>query len=284
MMSGSEKLLLAEIEKWEQELQKDIRTDVERTLHKWINKKMNELPVSVKRILFSKFDKCFFHLHSIIQGSYSQQDARNQILLTAKSLGEDIYQLKDLQSLSIDQLHYLANLQTSKHRIYSLIQGGMTGTGGILLSGVEIPAQILINLRAVQLIAMSYGYEINTPYEMMTSLKVFHASLMPKHLQSVGWSELKNEIHIGAAQAYFYEGEENLANNYDVEFLLKQIVKLSVIALLKKKIISGVPLISMMIGAGMNYRLTRQVTNFSNIYYQYRIIFEKNSHAGGYDE
>ncbi len=284
MMSGSEKLLLAEIEKWEQELQKDIRTDVERTLHKWINKKMNELPVSVKQMLFSKFDECLFHLHSIIQGSYGQQDARNQILLTAKSLGEDIYQLKDLQSLSIDQLHYLANLQTSKHRIYSLIQGGMTGTGGILLSGVDIPAQILINLRAVQLIAMSYGYEINTPYEMMTSLKVFHVSLMPKHLQSVGWSELKNDIHIGEAQAYFYEGEENLANNYDVEFLLKQIVKLSVIALLKKKIISGVPLISMIIGAGMNYRLTRQVTNFSNIYYQYRVIFEKNSHAGGYDE
>jgi len=284
MMNGSEKLLLAEIEKWEQELQKDIRTDVERTLHNWINKKMNELPVSVKQMLFSKFDECLFHLHSIIQGSYGQQDARNQILLTAKSLGEDIYQLKDLQSLSIDQLHYLANLQTSKHRIYSLIQGGMTGTGGILLSGVDIPAQILINLRAVQLIAMSYGYEINTPYEMMTSLKVFHASLMPKHLQSVAWSELKNEIHIGAAQDYFYEGEENLANNYDVEFLLKQIVKLSVIALLKKKIISGVPLISMIIGAGMNYRLTRQVTNFSNIYYQYRVIFEKNNHAGGYDE
>lgn len=284
MMNGSEKLLLAEIENWEQELQKDARTDVERTLHKWINNKINELPASVKQLFFSKFDESLFHLHSIIQGSDVQQDARNQILLTAKSLGENIHQLKDLQSLSIDQLHYLANLQTSKHRIYSFIQGGMTGTGGILLSGVDIPAQILINLRVVQLIAMSYGYEINTPYEMMTSLKVFHASLMPKHLQSVRWSKLKNEIHIEAAQAYFYEGEENLANNYDVEFLFKQIVKLTVIALLKKKLISGVPLISMMIGAGMNYRLTRQVTNFSNKYYQYRIIFEKNSHAGGYDE
>ena len=42
----------------------------------------------------------------------------------------------------------------------------------------------VINLRAVQLIAMTYGVEVNTPYEMMTALKVFNASIHPLRFQS----------------------------------------------------------------------------------------------------
>ena len=33
---------------------------------------------------------------------------------------------------------------------------------------------------------MTYGVEVNTPYEMMTALKVFNASIHPKRLQSAG--------------------------------------------------------------------------------------------------
>ena len=44
----------------------------------------------------------------------------------------------------------------------------------------------VINLRVVQLIAMTYGVEVNTPFEMMTALKVFNASTYPHRLQSAG--------------------------------------------------------------------------------------------------
>ena len=76
-----------------------------------------------------------------------------------------------------------------KHRLYSFAQGGVSGSGGMVLLGGDLPAMAVINIRVVQLIAMTYGYEVNTPVEMMLALKVFHAGMMPKRLQGVAWGE-----------------------------------------------------------------------------------------------
>jgi hypothetical protein len=272
-----EKAILDEITLWESELQNDVRSDFGRTFDRWMNRKMDEIPNSMKRLFFNKLDASLFNLHSFIQSSFIQQDAKKQILLSAKALNEQILQINDLHMLPIDQLHYLADLQTSKHRLYSFLQGGITGTGGILLTGVDIPAQTILNLRSIQMVSMCYGYEMNNPYEMMTSLKVYHASLMPKHLQYQQWLELKKEIDTEDGMYYFYEGKDDLANSNSLEFLLKQVAKLSVLTLFKRKLFSGLPIVSIMIGAGANYQLTRQVTEFANKFYQYRLINDKNT-------
>lgn len=275
--SVREKAVLDEITLWENNLQNDVRTDFQRTFDRWMNNKVDEIPNSMKRLFFKKLDASLFNLHSFIQSSFIQQDAKKQILLSAKALNKDISQINDLHMLPIDQLHYLADLQTSKHRLYSFLQGGITGTGGILLTGIDIPAQTILNLRSIQMVSMCYGYEINNPYEMMTSLKVYHASLMPKHLQYQQWVELKKEIDTDEGMYYFYEGNDDLANSHSLEFLLKQVAKLSVLSLFKRKIIAGLPLVSIMIGAGANYHHTRQITDFANKFYQYRLINEKNN-------
>jgi hypothetical protein len=272
-----EKAILDEITIWERELQNDVRTDFQRTFDRWLNRKIDEIPNSMKRLFFNKLDASLFNLHSFIQSSFVQQDAKKHILLSAKALNEDILQINDLHMLPIDQLHYLADLQTSKHRLYSFLQGGITGTGGILLTGVDIPAQTILNLRSIQMVSLCYGYEINNPYEMMTSLKVYHASLMPKHLQYQQWLDLKKDIESEDGMYYFYEGNDDLANSNSLEFLVKQVAKLSVLSLFKRKLFSGLPLISFMIGAGANYQLTRHVTEFANKFYQYRLINEKQN-------
>ncbi|MGM0874904.1 MAG: EcsC family protein [Bacillota bacterium] len=272
-----QKAILDEITLWESELQNDVRTDIQRTFDSWLNRKIDEIPNPMKRLFFNKFDASLFNLHSFIQSSFVQQDAKKHILLSAKTLNKDILQINDLHMLSIDQLHYLADLQTSKHRLYSFLQGGITGTGGILLTGVDIPAQTILNLRSIQMVSMCYGYEINNPYEMMTSLKVYHASLMPKHLKYQQWLELKKDIESEDSMYYFYAGNDDLANSNSLEFLVKQVAKLSVLSLFKRKLVSGLPLISIMIGAGANYQLTRHVTEFANKFYQYRLINKKHN-------
>jgi hypothetical protein len=271
-----QKAILNEISLWEQELQNDVRTDLGRTFDRWIERKLDEIPGSMKQIFFEKLDASLFNLHSVIQNSLIQQDAKKQILLSAKALNEEIFQINDLHKLHIDQLHYLADLQTSKHRLYSFIQGGLTGTGGILLTGIDIPIQTILNLRSIQMVSMCYGYEINNPYEMMTSLKVYHASLLPKHLQYNQWHELKKEIDSDDDIFYFYEGKEDLSNRNSLEFIVKQVAKLSVLSLFKRKLVAGLPLVSIMIGAGMNYQHTRRITEFANKYYQYRFINDKS--------
>lgn len=270
-----QRAILNEIQLWEDELQNDVRSDLGRTFDKWIERKLDEIPLSMKQLFFEKLDASLFNLNSFIQNSIIQQDAKKQILLSAKVLNEEILHISDLHMLKIDQLHYLADLHTSKHRLYSFIQGGLTGTGGILLTGLDIPAQTILNLRAIQMVSMCYGYEINNPYEMMTSLKVYHASLLPKHLQYKQWTELKKDIVSENGAYYFYDGIEDLSNTNSLEFLLKQIAKLSALTFFKRKLIAGIPLVSIMIGAGMNYRHTRHVTEFATKYYQYRFLNEK---------
>ncbi|WP_226667032.1 EcsC family protein [Metabacillus litoralis] len=278
--SVREAAILAEISSWEQELQNDVRTDFQRTFNRWVDRNIEEIPNRTKTIIYKKIDASLFNLHSFIQNSFIQQDAKKQILLSAKALNEDIVTISDLHKLSINQLHYLADLQTSKHRLYSFLQGGITGTGGLLLTSVDLPLQTILNLRAIQMISMCYGYEINNPYEMMTSLKLYHAALLPKHLQYSGWSELKKEVKEDRF-AYFYEGNEDLADPNSMDYLLKQIAKLSVLALFKRKLIAGIPLVSIMIGAGINYQNTRHVSEFANRYYQYRYISEKKMYNDG---
>ncbi|SIE26355.1 EcsC protein family [Mycobacteroides abscessus subsp. abscessus] len=82
----------------------------------------------------------------------------------------------------------------------------------------------VINLRAVQLIAMTYGIEVNTPYEMMASLKVFCASILPPRLQGQAWEQLLAELE-NAEEAYFYEGQEELTDIAWMGQPIKQLFK-----------------------------------------------------------
>ncbi len=77
-----------------------------------------------RKEFFTKADGWLFHLHAFIQSSQAQLDARNRILGTSRLFDESIEQLEDLKALSIDQLTYIAEQQTARHRLYSFVQGG----------------------------------------------------------------------------------------------------------------------------------------------------------------
>jgi hypothetical protein len=263
-----------ELSEWELELLNHRANDFEMTYNKWMERGFESIHPKIRSKIFSTLDTWIFHLHAFIQGSQTQLDARRRLINEGRLLNENIEQLSDLNMLSIDQLSYLAEQQMAKYRTYALAQGGLTGTGGILLLGIDIPAVTILNLRAVQLVSMTYGYDVNVPYEMMTSLKVFHAATLPKRLQADALAQLKEDI-IESSQVYFYEGNDELTDVTWVEHPLKQILKGTCILLFRKKLIQGLPLISMAVGAGLNYQLTKQVTEFAHKFYQMRYLQDK---------
>jgi hypothetical protein len=201
-------------------------------------------------------------------------DAKERILSSGRIFRKDLEKIPDLKQLNIDQLQYIAEQQIARHRLYSFAQGGLAGTGGPLLLGTDIPAMAVINLRVVQLIAMTYGFEINTPFEMMSSLKVFHTATLPPRLQKEGWTSLMSELE-GNDEFYFYEGNEAITDISWLEQPVQQIVKAMVITMFRRKAIQGIPLVSMGIGAAVNYQLTRKVTDLAHKYYQLRYLKEK---------
>ncbi|MFJ7937375.1 EcsC family protein [Peribacillus sp. NPDC096622] len=265
-----------EISEWQEKLYQYEPTDLAALYDKWLEQGFALLPENVQQQFFEKLDTWLFHLHAMVQSSQVQIDARERILASARVFNEEIETLSDLNHLSIDQLNYIANQHIAKHRLYSFAQGGMSGSGGLLLLGSDIPAMTVINVRIVQLIAMSYGVEVNTPFEMMLALKVFNAGAMPKRLQGIAWEELIREVQT-AEDDYFYLGIEELTNPTWMEQPLKQLLKALSITVFRKKQVRGIPFISMAIGAGSNYQMTRNVSEFAQKFYQYRYLLNKKA-------
>lgn len=274
MLSDRDQKVMNDIKSWEQSLYQYETNDFVLAYERYFERAFSLLPEQTQRDFFSVVDTWLFHLHALIQGSQVQHDAKERVLSAGRVFNEDIHQVEDLKQLSIDQLQYIAQQQIARHRLYSFAQGGLSGTGGPVLLGTDIPAIAVINIRSVQLVAMTYGYEVNNPFEMMTSLKVFHAATLPARLQGQGWKQLMDELQ-STNEYYFYEGEEDLTNTLWLEQPLRQILKAVTILLLKNKTVQGIPFISMAIGAGVNYQLTRKVTDFAHKYYQIRYLMEK---------
>ncbi|MDQ1001215.1 hypothetical protein QFZ28_001615 [Neobacillus niacini] len=273
-LTDRETEVLNEIREWEEHLLNYEANDLQLTYEKYLERSFSLLPEKVQSQFFSVIDTWLFHLHGMIQGSQLQMDAKERILSSGRVFNKDLQQIEDLTKLDIDQLQYIAMQQIARHRLYSFAQGGLAGTGGPLLLGTDIPAMAVINLRVVQLIAMTYGFEVNTPYEMMSSLKVFHTATLPPRLQKEGWSVLRNEMK-SSRDHYFYEGNEEITDVTWLEQPIQQLLKAMVITVFRKRLIQGIPLVSMAIGAGTNYQLTRKVTEFAHNYYQLRYLNQK---------
>ncbi|MCH6268912.1 MULTISPECIES: EcsC family protein [Neobacillus] len=273
-LTDQERKKLAEIRQWEKNLLSYEANDFQLTYEKYLERSFSMIPENLQRQFFSGLDSWLFHLHGIIQGSQLQMDAKDRIITSARIFNKDTEKIEDLRQLDFNQLQYIAEQQIAKHRLYSFIQGGLAGTGGKLLLGTDIPAIAVINLRVVQLIAMSYGFEVNTPYELMTSLKVFHTATLPPRMKKDGWATLMAELEQNE-NPYFYEGTEEITDITWLEQPLQQLFKAVIITLFRKKLVQGVPLISMAIGAGANYQLTRKVTELAQKYYQLRYLKEK---------
>ncbi|WP_409270913.1 EcsC family protein [Neobacillus sp. SCS-31] len=277
-LTDREMTVLAEIKDWEKKLLDYEPNDLRITYERYLETGFSMLPEEVRSQFFSLVDNWLFHLNAIIQGAQFQLDAKERILATARAFDSGVERIEDLKRLEIDQLNYIAQQQIARHRLYSFAQGGMSGTGGALLLGADIPAMAVINLRAVQLLAMTYGYEVNTPFEMMTSLKVFHTATLPPRLQGESWEQLLEELK-GERDKYFYEGNDQLTDSTWLEMPMRQLLKGAVIALFRKRMVQGLPLVSMAIGAVSNYQLTRRVTEFSHNYYRLRYLMDREGRS-----
>lgn len=274
--SMREEEIWSDLKNWETEMFASEPTDFETYYDRLIESLFTMLPPNTQQEFFSKMDDMLFHLHAMIQGSEFQMDARERILTNARVFNEDVSILEDLKELPIDRLSYLADQQITRHRMYSLLQGGLSAINGSWALAADLPAQMVINLRSIQLIGMSYGYDMSTPYEMMLALKVFHAGTMPNRMQKYFWENLMEDLE--NPSSYFYEGEDELSNIFWLNQPIKQLMKVLAIYFFRKKILKGVPIISLTIGAGANYRLTRNITDFASKFYKYRYLKEKEDY------
>ncbi|TCP32062.1 EcsC family protein [Scopulibacillus darangshiensis] len=273
-LTKAEEEMLERINKWENRFFHYEPTDFSVLYQSWIRRSQDNLSPEWVSKANHTIDRLVFHLQSLIQSTEWMKNGRDKILTEARAIDSGIKDIDDLKQLSVHQLAFIAQKHIGKQRLISSLQGGMTGTGGLFLLTLDVPLSIALQLYAVQLIALTYGYEVMLPGEMMTALKVFHIGLLPKRLKRSAWIEVEKEVIEGEVNPYFYEGQE-IMNPSWVGSGIKQIGKTVVISSLKKKMLQGVPILGIAFGAGLNYAQARQVTDIAHHFYQKRCLMER---------
>ncbi|MFF3023640.1 EcsC family protein [Gottfriedia sp. NPDC057948] len=236
---------------------------------------LQKIPQSYSNTFNEFFSTAFFHTQSLIQTTKQFQEKKLDILNRAQILRSDIKTISDLRKLPLRQLNFLAEQEISKALIVSSVQGGISGTSTKLALFGDLPALLFINLKTVQEIALCYGYDVSIPKEMECSLKVLQGAILPSTEKYVVWSSLMNDIlkHEDSDVFATWENEFNGEGVYYTVIL--QMCKLLMIHSLRNKVLSGIPLLGVTVGAKWNESFTKNVLEYTKKFYQYRILSER---------
>ncbi|UCZ52278.1 EcsC family protein [Bacillus shivajii] len=264
-----------EIVEWESAQFEREGTDFSLTYQKWLNKSIEMLDSKWKKNMLTTLDSILFHLHATVQQGRFDQQATDFLLTQARVFRDDINTVEDMKKLSIDQLRFIAKKQLAKQRLTSFAQGGITGVGGIMFTLSDLPLMLAINLRTIQLTALTYGYDLRKPYEMMLVLKLFHAISLPSHLRKEAWEQLFFELGSTDDSFMFYEGEEDIMSEAWMQQPLNNVAKLIFLSFARKKVIQGIPVLGIAFGASVNYQFTRRVSEAAHMFYQKRALLER---------
>lgn len=108
-LTERDRKVLAEIHEWEQNLLQYEPNDFQLTYEKYLERSFSALPIKIQRQFFSLLDTWLFHLHSMIQGSELQLDAKKRILAQGRIFDKGLNNIEDLRKLEIDKLEYIAD-------------------------------------------------------------------------------------------------------------------------------------------------------------------------------
>ncbi|QOY33890.1 EcsC family protein [Anaerobacillus isosaccharinicus] len=273
-LTGRKKAVMETIENWEQSYFIDDNKNSYYSLETSFNQTIEGWRPNLQEKLLKTVDSIIFHTHAIAQNSKYDKETTAKVLDLGRVFNEDINKISDMKLLTIDQLRFIANQHLAKQRLISLTQGGFSGIGGFFTVALDLPLMLTINLRSIQLTAMTYGYDLNKPYELMLALKVFHVATLPKTMQKEGWRHLLLELDQFEDEWLLFDEKNVYKSTVWLQQPIKQIGKGLLLFLIRKKMIQGVPLLGITVGAAANYFLAKQVSELAHHFYQKRFLLE----------
>lgn len=294
-------------------------------IHKTIKATGNLIPKQIKQgvsnIGLSISQQQFYTqmMNVVAEGFKIVEQTASKITISEDSILKKIEQEYDIKLDSIEQITLLRSYQIEKlynqektnNLIFSLLEGGATGAAGFAGLPFNIVISTFLFFRAVQSIAMYYGYDTkNDSSELIIASEVFTQALSPtsndfdneftsiigkvmlfstattiKETTKKTWSDmiakkgmpllitqLRALANKSAQKALQKAGEKGLENSIFRE-TFEQIGK----RLTLKGIQKGIPVVSGVLGAFIDTYQMNKVLVYANIFYQKRFILEKES-------
>ncbi|MCP8617119.1 EcsC family protein [Salirhabdus salicampi] len=271
----SEKHILSELTEWEKKLKGcDLHDDWNgERIHQWIESHFHKLDRKSNGSLVHVFDDILVYTYTILENLTMSKRNQQQILNYGRIFNTSLDSIEDMKYLTIDQRTYIASEQMKKAKLVAITQGGLTGIGNLMSIGVDVPVSFLHNLRAIQQIGLSFGYEMNKLNEMMYCLLVFQVASLPTSVRRKGWEMIKRDFKRGGI--FLKEDFSSMPKDYWMRNQLQFIIKLILMFLDRQNRSCKWSPVRISVGAFMNYQLTSFITEFGLKCYQYRYLYDK---------
>ncbi|MDD7939333.1 EcsC family protein [Actinomycetospora lutea] len=161
-----------------------------------------------------------------------------------------------------------------------LAAGGAVGSGGVAAApgvgtvvgamAADAAASIVTSNRAVAHIAAYYGYDIDDPAERIYALGVLNMGLAEDAGKIVAYRELNNVVQALARRQTW----KQLSGN-QVTRVVSAVYKALGMRLTQRKLAQAVPVVGVVIGAGLNARALSRVVDEAEHLYMERFLRDK---------
>lgn len=228
----------------------------------------------------------------------SAASVRDQAIVRSYAKGgHDVAVLEDIQKLSLEQIDRIR----PKHLdLGYLIVAGAEGAGaGFAVSGGELAAagggvfgagaaaapgaavvvgamaadaaaMVVASQRAVAHVAAYYGYDVSRTDEALYALGVMGVGTASEAGKVYAYAELNKLVQSLARRKSWEELNKNVVTK-----VVTRVYQALGFKLAKRKLGQVVPVLGIVIGAGMNVRLLAEVVNSANLVYRERFLVEK---------
>ncbi len=199
-------------------------------------------------------DKAISQFLSLLNDASGWTYDTSEVISAANDRGIEAESIDDLRNADLELLDDLAKSYFSENAILAAVEGGGTGLGGIVLIAADIPLLFGINLRLIQQVGASYGFDVSGPSFSPLVLSIFNVA-------ASGTRESKNEslreITVAAAALAHegdYKGRVSGTFRDQNRHLPREIAK----NMGGRKLAQLIPIAGAAIGAGINYWFTTE--------------------------
>ncbi len=188
-----------------------------------------------------------------------------------RKAGHDIEAASDLHDLDLQRIDELSSRLSSTYSALAGLEGGVTGTLGAPGLLVDIPALLVLNLRAISHYAIYYGVDPRLETERFRILEVLAQASSPTDGAKiiVGAKIIRLGKDVVAGKAW---GD---LRKHALVPIAQQLAKALGIRLTKAKLAQFVPVAGAAVGLGFNAYYTNKICGAASHLYRERFLHEK---------
>lgn len=178
---------------------------------------------------------------------------------------------QDIVNLDLEDADRVVGWLAAKYKGIALVEGagaGATGAAGLI---VDIPALVMLNLRAIGEYAAYYGFDTSSQREKLFAYHVLGYASSPNDAsKTLALAQLVRIAKDVAKRQTWKELEKNVFVK-----IVREIAKALGIRLTKAKLAQTIPLLGAAVGGGFNAYFTMKVCDAAYYLYRERFLAEK---------